>query len=219
MSKRPISEESPPSAAPIVQKILAAPAWIARLLSVLRRQGRSPEDSEDLIQEAFVRLTEYSRTTTVRNEAAFLKRTVTNLAIDRYRYEASHPCTEQSVEELADTPLLTDPSPSPDEVFAAQQRLDEVRRALDRVSVRTRQIFFAHRAGYSHRELADAFGVSISTIEKAIARAVVALMDLAMPSESPIVGDGPSAARQLGKTGRRHNPPLPGRRDRRLSVG
>ena len=156
-------------------------ACIARLLSLLRRQGRSQEDAEDLIQDAFVRLTEYCRTAEVRNEAAFLERTVTNLAIDRHRHDLRHPAAKESVEELAETLPLLDPKPSPDEVLAAQERLEEIRHVLDAVSVRTREIYLAHRAGYSHRELAAEFGVSISTVEKAIARAVIALMDMKDP--------------------------------------
>jgi DNA-directed RNA polymerase specialized sigma24 family protein len=85
------------------------------------------------------------------------------------------------VEELAETLALLDPGPGPDEVLAAQQRLNEVRRILDAISIRTREIYLAHRAGYSHQELASAFGLSISTVEKAIARAVVALMDIKDP--------------------------------------
>lgn len=156
-------------------------ACTARLLRLLRRQGRSREDAEDLIQEALVRLTEYCQAATVRNEAAFLERTVTNLSIDQYRREARHSAVDKPIEELAGTLPLVDPTPRPDEVFAAQERLDEVRRVLDAVSVRTREIYLAHRAGYSHQELAATFGVSISTIEKSIARAVVALMDMRDP--------------------------------------
>ena len=156
-------------------------AWISRLLKLLKRQGQSQEDAEDLIQDAFVRLAEYCRTAEVRNEAAFLERTVTNLSIDRYRHHVRHPSADAPIEELAETLPLLDPQPSPDEVFAARERLEKVRRVLDAVGIRTREVYLAHRAGYSHRELAAEFGVSISTVEKTIARAVVALMDMRDP--------------------------------------
>jgi RNA polymerase sigma factor (sigma-70 family) len=156
-------------------------AWLARLLKVLRRRGRSQEDAEDLIQDALLRLTEYCRAAPVRNEEAFLERTVINLSIDQHRRECRRPHSLESVEELAETLPLLDSSPGPDEILAAQQRLDGIRRALDAVSVRTREIYLAHRAGYSHQELASAFSVSTSTVEKAIARAVVALMDMREP--------------------------------------
>ncbi|MGH9735026.1 MAG: RNA polymerase sigma factor [Candidatus Acidiferrales bacterium] len=156
-------------------------ACFTRLLRVLRNRGRSREDAEDLIQEALVRLTQYCRAGVVHDEAAFLQRAVINLSIDLHRRECRHAWTETPVEELAETLALLDPGPGPDEVLAAQQRLNEVRRILDAISIRTREIYLAHRAGYSHQELASAFGVSISTVEKAIARAVVALMDIQDP--------------------------------------
>lgn len=154
------------------------PPGFARLLTLLRRQGRSQEDAEDLIQEAFLRLMEYCRTQEVRNEAGFLRRTVLNLSIDRHRVDSHHPCAAQPIEELAEILPLVDSAPAPEEVLATQQRLNEVRRVLGAVSPRVRDIYLAHRAGYSYGELAATFGVSISTVEKSIARAVVALVDM-----------------------------------------
>lgn len=150
----------------------------AHLLRLLGRRGWSRDDAEDLIQDALLRLTEYCRAAEVRNETAFLARTAINLSIDRHRRESRYASCELSLEQLTDAVPLIDTSPDPDEVFAAKQRLSKVRQTLDAVSVRTREIYLAHRAGYSHRELAHAFGVSTSTIEKSIARAVVALMDM-----------------------------------------
>ncbi|MDB6162446.1 MAG: polymerase sigma-70 domain protein [Gammaproteobacteria bacterium] len=46
----------------------------ARLIKTCRRQGRSHEEAEDLIQEALLRLHEYCRNTEVRDEDAFLAR-------------------------------------------------------------------------------------------------------------------------------------------------
>lgn len=154
------------------------PPGFVGLLKVLRRRGRSQEDAEDLIQEAFLRLTEYCRTGEVRNEVGFLQRTVINLSIDRHRVDSRHPCAAQPIEELAEVLPLVDSAPAPDEVFASQQRLNEVRRVLGEIGPRTRDVYLACRAGYSYEELAAAFGVSVSTIEKSVARAVIALMDM-----------------------------------------
>jgi len=120
--------------------MFARPAGFTRLLKLLRRQGRSEEDAEDLIQEAFLRLTEYCRTQEVRNEEGFVQRTVVNLSIDRYRVDGRHPYAAQPVEELAEILPLVDSGPTPDEVLAAQDRLNEVRRVLGTVSPRTRDI-------------------------------------------------------------------------------
>jgi len=156
-------------------------ARVARLLKLLRRRGRSHEEAEDLIQEALLRLHEYCRTAKVLNEDAFLTRTVMNLAIDLHRSERRHPHLHAALEQLEDSASLFDTGPSPDEVFAVQQRLGEIERTLDAVGLRTREIYFAHRAGYSYDEISADMGISKSTIEKHIARAVLALMEMRDP--------------------------------------
>jgi len=48
---------------------------------------------------------------------------------------------------------------------------------LDAVSLRTREIYFAHRAGYSYAEIADHMNISQITIKRHIARALLAIME------------------------------------------
>jgi RNA polymerase sigma factor (sigma-70 family) len=158
------------------KKMFARPPRFSSLLKLLKRRGRSQEDAEDLIQEAFLRLMEYCRTESVRDEAGFLQRTVMNLSIDRHRVDSRHPTAAQCVEEFAE--ILVDHSPTPEQVLAAEQRLEEVRRALNAAGPKARDIYLAHRAGYKYGELATIHGVSVSTIEKYVARAVIALMDM-----------------------------------------
>jgi RNA polymerase sigma factor (sigma-70 family) len=155
-------------------------ARLARLMKVCRRRGRSQEDAEDLIQEAFLRLHEYCRKTEVRDEEAFLARTVSNLAISEYRRERIVSFVSQTGEELEQTAGLSDPIPGPERIYAAQQRLDEITRTLGAVSERTCQIFLAHRAGYSYEEISSDLGVSHRTIQKHIARAMFLLMEIRM---------------------------------------
>ena len=158
--------------------MFARPPYFEHFLRLLRRNGCSTDDAEDLIQEAFLRLTEYCRENEVRDEAAFLHRTVVNLSISAYRSRCRHPNAGLPVEDLAEILPLVDTAPGPDEVLAVRQRLNEVRKVLAAVSPRTRDIYLAHRAGCTHEELAVSYGVSRSTIEKSIARAVMALMDM-----------------------------------------
>ena len=151
-------------------------ARLARLMKVCRRRGRSREEAEDLIQEAFLRLHEYCRTTEVRNEEAFLARTVANLAINQYRREQIISYAAQTVEELEQGVGLPDASPGPERIVAAQQRLNEITKVLGAVSERTCEIFLAHRAGYSYDEIAADLEISQRTVQKHIARAMFLLI-------------------------------------------
>jgi RNA polymerase sigma factor (sigma-70 family) len=145
-------------------------------MKVCRRRGRSQEDAEDLIQEAFLRLHEYCRTSEVRNEEAFLAQTVSNLAISAYRHERIVSYSLQTVEELEQDSGLADPTPGPERIVAAQQRLDQIADVLGAVSERTCEIFLAHRAGYSYNEIAADLKITPRTVQKHIARAMFLLI-------------------------------------------
>lgn len=154
------------------------PACFARLMKLLRRQGRSHQDAEDLIQDAFVRLQEYCRSAEVRNQEAFLVHAVSNLSIDQSRRERIRSPAKQTLEELEGSAGLMDPAPNPERVLAAQQRLAQITRALTAVSVRTCDIFLAQRAGFTYEEIATELNISQRTVQKHVARAMLLLMQI-----------------------------------------
>lgn len=144
-----------------------------RIRNYLRRRGRTPEDAEDLVQEAFLRLELYCRAGNVVLEPeAFLMRTALNLSVSHHRHEQRSPIDKRTLDTLA----LIDMSETPDEAFAAEERLEHIKQILDAVGRRTRDIFFLHRlGGFSYAEIAQRLGISVSAIEKHIASAAAAL--------------------------------------------
>lgn len=157
--------------------MISRPAHFERLLRFLRRKGRSREDAEDLIQEAMLRLHLYCRNARVANEEAFLRHAVYNLSVDQHRRDRLDLRREVPIEDFnARTPLIA-PESTPEETLELQQRLSGIRALLDSVSRRTREIYFAHRAGYSYAEISDHLGVSHITIKRHIARALLAIME------------------------------------------
>ena len=151
------------------------PASFGRLLRFLMRRGRSREDAEDLIQEAMLRLHTYTREG-VRNKEAFLRSTVRNLAIDQYRRDRSRLQGEVPFEDIDQQSPLIAPGPTPDQILDDQQRLDGLIARLDAVSPRTREIYLAHRSGYSYAEIADHMNIAKITVERHIARAQAILV-------------------------------------------
>src|SRR5688572_23608149 len=91
---------------------------LAKLRRLLRSRGRSIDDSDDLIQEAFLRLQMYCREHVVQKREAFLVRTVLNLSADLSRRERRVTIEQGALEKLH----LVDPTPTPDRVYATQQR-------------------------------------------------------------------------------------------------
>jgi RNA polymerase sigma-70 factor (ECF subfamily) len=98
----------------------------------------------------------------------FLVRTALNLAIDERRSAHARRVVAQRIELL---PLI-DPNPTPDEVLAAQQRLQRVKCGLDALSPRVREVFLMNRLeGYSYAQIAERLEISESAVEKHIAKA------------------------------------------------
>jgi RNA polymerase sigma factor (sigma-70 family) len=158
-------------------------AFYTRLIKACLRRGRTLEDAEDLVQEAFLRLIEYQQAGRVRDAEAFLRRVIMNLSINQYHREQIVSFAEASVEDLAETLPLIDSDPGPERVVSARQAVEQIAAMLSDVSVRTSQIFIAHRAGYRYEEIAADLGISARTVKKHISRAT-ALLAQATPEPS-----------------------------------
>lgn len=149
-------------------------AHIRRLKQLLHRRGQSPEDSEDLVQEAFLRLHKFMDSgREARQPEALLVTTVLNLAVDAKRRDRRDRREQFVAEPVEDLPIV-DLTPSPDEMLIAEQRLRQITQILDtKLSARTREIFLLHRLeGFTYDEIAQRMQMSVRTVEKHIARAV-----------------------------------------------
>ena len=131
-------------------------AHFGRLLKLLRRRGHSREDAEDLIQDAFLSLHHYCQKAEVQSTEAFLVRAVINRSISFHRGQHRDLYVEEPAEELP--------------------RLARITRALNSVGPRTRDMFLMHRLlGFSYPEIARQLGVTVSAVERRIARAINAV--------------------------------------------
>jgi RNA polymerase sigma factor (sigma-70 family) len=147
---------------------------LTRLRRLLRRRGRSADESDDLIQEAFLRLQSYCHEQHIAQPEAFLVRTVLNLIIDVKRKHGAAPLLQGGVE----TMTLVDPGPLPEEVLIGQERVRWLNTGLEALSPRVREVFLLHRLeGYSYKQIAAELDLSVSTVEKHIAKASLFLFE------------------------------------------
>ena len=103
--------------------------------------------------------------------AAYLTGATRFAAIDRYRAERRRVALlrRMTEEQYAVAPL------PPDHILAARQDLARLREAVAALPERTRQVFLLNRAHQcSYDEIAAALGISYSTVEREIARALLA---------------------------------------------
>lgn len=142
---------------------------MARVKAALMRRGRSTHDADDLVQEAWVRLACYEREQVVDKPEAFLMRTALNLSIDAHRARVGRG-EEVMIEEV----VLIDTAPDTDAVVLGRERLARMSVCLGRLTNKTREILLAHRVeGLSYQEIARRHQLSISTVEKHVAKATL----------------------------------------------
>jgi len=150
------------------------PRYFKKMRGVLARSGCERAAIEDLMQDATVRLLEYCKHgVEVREPEAVLVRTVRRLAINHHRDAHSDLYTDQPPEKFE----VIDPGPTPEEVVLGEQCLNELRKTLDAVSRRTREVVFLQRInGFSYAQIARQMQIPVSTVEKDIARAMTVLL-------------------------------------------
>ncbi len=166
-------------AAPAAAADCAVPSTITRkerddLVRSLRRFTRDTDIAEDCFQTAYVRLEEYRRTNEVISDVRFLARAARNVAIDEARKNRVRVGCAGEVRSLIEdahgAQLLQD------EVLVVRERLTSARAVLDALPERTRTIFMMHRFTRTrYRDIAEQFGISVSAVEKHIAKAAQAL--------------------------------------------
>ena len=124
----------------------------------------------DCTQETYVHLVRMRSTIDVQNPRAFLFRVAANLAVDnlrkiRIRREAF------SVDPLPDNAASM--APSAEDALDAKQRLVQVERAIGELSPKCRSALLMNRLeGKTHREIAEALGVSESMVAKYVIQAL-----------------------------------------------
>jgi RNA polymerase sigma-70 factor (ECF subfamily) len=148
------------------------------LTSYFLRRVRRRDEAEDLTQEVFLRMVRSLQRTDgdggerIDNPEAFLFRTAVNLLRDRARRartfaehlaEAAH--RDENIEVR-----------SPERVLQGRQSLRSALTALEELDARTRDVFILHRLeGLKHAEIATLYGVSSSSIEKYMIKALAHL--------------------------------------------
>lgn len=170
------------------------PAYFKKMRGVLARSGCRRAEIEDLIQDATVRLLEYCQHgAEVREPEAVLVQTVKRLAINHHRDAHAALYSQRPPEKL---PLI-DPGPSPEDLVSGQQCLNEIRKTLDALSRRTREVVFLQRLhGFSYAQIAREMQMPVSTVEKHMARAMNVLEVFRDPACLP--------ARDVGHLTKRH---------------
>ena len=132
------------------------------LLRFFRRRVGSPETADELTQETFLRLLRAEPAGALRDPKAYLYRTAFNLLTDHYRWMRTR---RETPDAGADLNTLRDPNPTAESVVMSREELGVLRRAIDSLPPRGREIFVLHKFhGLSYAEIAARLGIAKNTV-------------------------------------------------------
>lgn len=141
-----------------------------RLLGFLRAHGAG-DAAEDLLQELWIKIAA-APTGPVAQPLSYLFRAANNLMLDRYRSHQQATKRDHDWTEAATTLPGASDEPSTERRLIAREQLTTMQRTIDALGQRAAAIFRRHRIdGVGQRDIAQEFGVSISTVESDLRRA------------------------------------------------
>ncbi len=155
--------------------------------------GTSPDDADDLIQDAYCRLGELGSVDHIAVPRAYFLMIVRNLRREGYRRQKV--IRFDALTETLSSSIM-DERGDPERVADARRELARVSSVLAALPARCREIFRLRRMeGLSQREIANRMGVSEGVVENDAAKAVRHLLS-AMRTDGEAVEDGEAALRR-----------------------
>ena len=146
----------------------AVRGWLARHVRTL-----SGADIDDLVQEAYARLWS-SDLPVIDNGRAYFFATVRNLVFEQARRARIVPMERMG--EIQSLRIISE-EPGPERQVGARQELERLRRIVDRLSPQCRRAFELRKFdGLSIRETAEKMGITQSTVEKHLTKALALIL-------------------------------------------
>lgn len=140
----------------------------AELVDYANRIVRDPARAEDVVQDAWLRMTVAERETPVVQPLRYLYRVVRNLALDRYRVQRRE-MMRQGDDLSAVAEAVPDSAPSPETASIDLDELRQVLRCIDELPERNRRAVMLYKFdGLKLREVAERMGISVALANKLV---------------------------------------------------
>jgi RNA polymerase sigma-70 factor (ECF subfamily) len=140
---------------------------------VARRLTGHDADAADLVQEALVRLMAIDGWASIAEPRAYVIRAIRNIATERVR--RAKVVQFQQLSDL-DALSLSDDTPDAFRYAAGREQVEELGKAIERLPERCRTVFVRRRFREElPQAIAGDLGISLSTFEKRLARAMYLL--------------------------------------------
>jgi RNA polymerase sigma factor (sigma-70 family) len=150
-------------------------------LNYARRTVRDDDEAGDIVQDVYAKLFTLDGWSAIANPPGYVMRMIRNQSIERTRQArvvAMQPIPEPDLREIADD------APDSFRTVAARMQMTRVQQALSILPERCRIALVRRRfAEETPRQIASDLGISVSTFEKRLARAVELLTRALTPQD------------------------------------
>lgn len=139
----------------------------------------SPDAAKEIVSDIFLWIWEHRAQWRVNGSlASYLYGAVRHRAMDRLKHERRASRAHAAALALDYSPGMAEPPASPEEELHARELALLVEQTISRLPERAREAFLLQRQhGLSYAEIAEVMGISISTVEKHMIRAIQALRE------------------------------------------
>jgi RNA polymerase sigma factor (sigma-70 family) len=151
---------------------------------------KNSADVEDVIQDAYVRVLEYSQSSSqIDNPVAFLHRVARNLAIDHIRWRQRtariYVAPDDSEHIRSQVQNVHSHERRADEMLEQDQALEAVLNVVSKLPPKCRDAYLLSRIEErTYREISARVGLSVSMIEKYVLRACRQVAAIAQPTQA-----------------------------------
>lgn len=167
--------------------------YSGELLSFLTTRLGCREQAADVVQETYVRVLSLENPYAILQPRAFLYKTALNLTIDAFRRRRLRAERTVEFEMVAHLPSQL---PDQEAVVESKQRVEVLRRAIDELPPKCRQVFLLHKfQSLPHAVIAERLGISKNMVEKHVMKAMA---HCRKRLDDPAVAGGGSGAGNFG---------------------
>lgn len=154
-----------------------------RLFNFFRRMGSRPPQSEDMVQEVFVRILKYRKNFRPGSEfLPWVYRIARNVAADSFG-RSGH-----EVQESAEAPERADHRPLPSDDLLRAEAERRLHAALERLPADKREVLvLARYETLRYQEIAELLGTSVGAVKVRVHRAMKQLRDLYRGEEKEVL--------------------------------
>lgn len=169
----------------VADEILPHEAFVRNWLG--RRWGHLI-DVEEVIQDAYYRISSLSSVSHIGCGRSYFFKTVQSIIMDAMRH--AKVANIRGMTEM-EWDYVIDDSPTPDRIVEGRQELDRVQNALTRLTQISRQVIVLRRVhGLSQKETAKQLGVSEHIVENNLARGVRKILSAMKEEDDKAIDDG-----------------------------